>query len=259
MSPLTIFFIGPSLFVMLAARYVSARLLGMKGIAFFFGGAIQNPEAAALWRRAAVVLASLLASYLVAGVMFALAALGGGKSVRGTQVEVVPQRPAEAAGMQSGDHVVRVAGQPVQTWDELSAAIAAHAGEPIEIVAERGDETVRLTITPAGERGRGKIGVTPASPEKRESADAGEVMSGLIIRPVQSVLEVLRTTFVVASGTETTVELMGPAGIVREASTATGQVNRTAFFLNFLGLMFAMAWPIVAIAAIVVTPRRARA
>jgi hypothetical protein len=117
---------------------------------------------------------------------------------------------------------------------------------------------VRFDVTPAGERGRGKIGVMAASPETREPASVGDVIGALLVRPVQAVVETVRATFAFAKGTETG-ELMGPVGIVRETATANEQGRGAALLLCFLGLMFAMAWPVIAVVAIVVTPRRARA
>ena len=114
------------------ARYVAAGALGMRGISLFFGGAIENPQAAAAWRRALVVIAGIVASYLVAASLFSVAFLVGGRALRTTQVTVLEGRPAAEAGMKTGDRVLSVGGAPVVEWADLIAAIEPHAGQPTE-------------------------------------------------------------------------------------------------------------------------------
>ncbi|MBI4238477.1 MAG: RIP metalloprotease RseP [Deltaproteobacteria bacterium] len=102
--------------------------------------------------------------------------------VDGTQ----PGSPAAAAGLQAGDRVTAVAGQPVQYWDELSLACGAGrnlwfwlwaarawggrtadalayvGGQPLELTVVRGDVTLQLQVEPRidPELGRAILGVT---------------------------------------------------------------------------------------------------
>jgi regulator of sigma E protease len=258
MSVFSIFFIGPSLGVMLAARFLVARALGMKGITFLFGGAVENAEAATPARRGAVVLAALVASYLIAGVCFALMALTAGHVRYTTEVAPIPDRAAAAAGMSAGDRVLSVAGQPVQSWEELAATIAAHTGEPIEIVARRGDAEVRFTVTPTGEPGRGKIGVAPApGSETREPTRAGDVLTALVASPMLCVVATARGMMSMLTGSHVE-EVVGPVAIVKEVGQATSDGYSASFLLAVLSAMLANVWPLTALLAILTVPRRAR-
>ncbi len=243
---------------MLAARLLAARALGMNGLTFF-GGAVQNPERATPTRRAVVVLAALVASYLVAGVCFALGAVTAGKTTYASaEVQPVPDRAAAVAGMLSGDRVLSVAGRPVRDWDELASAIAAHTGEPTEIVARRGDEEVRFTVTPVGEPGHGKIGVMPGPGSARhEHATAGDVLDALVVMPTRCVVATARGLAAVVTGS-TAGELMGPVGIVREANRATDSGAGATFLITLLAMMLANVWPLTALVALATVPRRAR-
>lgn len=56
--------------------------------------------------------------------------------------------PAVAAGIEPGDRVVAVAGAPTSEWIDVASAIRVHPDEPIDVVVERGGETLTLTARP---------------------------------------------------------------------------------------------------------------
>lgn len=119
---------------------------------------------ASLTGRITTIFGGPLANYLFASVLFFFAYYYGGQIAPDdhpgtTQVEVIDDRPAKAAGMQSGDRIVAVDGEVVDTWRGMAGIISKHPGDPLEIVVEREGERVPLTITPDDEKGRGLIGV----------------------------------------------------------------------------------------------------
>lgn len=79
--------------------------------------------------------------------------------------EVLPGSPAAEAGVASGDRVLAVAGQPIQTWQAMSEAVNASDGKPLEITVQRGEEDIPLQITPNFNEGLNKyvIGVSKAT------------------------------------------------------------------------------------------------
>lgn len=78
---------------------------------------------------------------------------------------VTPGSPAEAAGWQAGDQIVRVGGQQVAVREDLTRAIAAAAGQPVEIELRRGEQTITTTLTPRRNppQGQGALGITVAA------------------------------------------------------------------------------------------------
>ncbi len=84
--------------------------------------------------------------------------------------KVVPDSPADQAGLQPGDKIVAVAGKPIKDWRELVEIVRQHPGEPLEMTVERGGAHILLQITPKstpGEDGKpvGKIGASVKVPE----------------------------------------------------------------------------------------------
>jgi regulator of sigma E protease len=252
--PLYLFAMIPGFIAVAVARWAAARVLGMRGVRFGFGGAIENPEAAARWRRALVVVAGIAASYLVAVVVFVAAFLAGAGGTLLTQVTVLPNRPAAHAGMQTGDRVRSVAGREVATWDELAKTVSEHPGEPVEVVVARGDETVRFTVTPDADRGKGKIGIAPTGPTRPLGGAA--LLARAIVQPVQVLVDIVKGVLDMLVGKQST-ELTGPVGIV----SAAGQAASTgaAATLFFIASLLAYVWPGSAILAIAAMPRRPRA
>jgi regulator of sigma E protease len=61
---------------------------------------------------------------------------------------LVPGKPARKAGLERGDLIERIDGQPVASWREMTRIIHASAGKELEIVVSRGGEQISYNITP---------------------------------------------------------------------------------------------------------------
>ena len=56
--------------------------------------------------------------------------------------------PASAAGLQAGDRIVKVDGQPLDQWQSFVATVRDNPGTEIALEVERQGSTVDLTLTP---------------------------------------------------------------------------------------------------------------
>lgn len=79
---------------------------------------------------------------------------------------VVEGGPADVAGLQPKDILVRVGDQTITTYQQVSDYIRGHLGEPILFVVERGGQQLELTITPRTEwpEGQGPTGIVLGTP-----------------------------------------------------------------------------------------------
>jgi regulator of sigma E protease len=81
---------------------------------------------------------------------------------------VIHGSPAAQAGMQPGDRVVSIEGQPIYTWPQMTGIVKDHPGKPLQLELLRDGRRMSLTVTPATEKstvnGRqveiGKIGIS---------------------------------------------------------------------------------------------------
>ncbi|WP_456268157.1 sigma E protease regulator RseP [Kushneria sp. AK178] len=62
--------------------------------------------------------------------------------------QVLDDSPAARGGLQAGDRIRAVDGQPVSQWETLVSRVQASAGTPLEMQVERDGRDISLTITP---------------------------------------------------------------------------------------------------------------
>jgi regulator of sigma E protease len=108
--------------------------------------------AAPPWKKIAVLAAGPLMNLLLAILIFVglLLVNGAPQVVDGARIgEVYPNTPAAAAGFQTGDVLLVLAGQPIgQDTKAITAIARAHKGEAIPAIVERGGQRVTLMVTP---------------------------------------------------------------------------------------------------------------
>ena len=129
--------------------------------------------------------------------------------------DVVAGKPAAAAGIKSGDGLLKVSGQPLQSFDDVRTRVRAAGSAPVVFEILRGSERLTLSIVPVnGAIGIGesyvvkKFGFVRAVQEAgRETWDRTKQMVGLLKQLL---------TFRVAAKSA----LSGPIGIAQAAGEA---------------------------------------
>lgn len=104
-------------------------------------------------------------NFVLAIVLFASAYMAGVPTPTLMRIEVgsvVPDSPAQAAGIQPGDVILAINGQPVPTIEELQRLARANAGREIVVRVQRDGQELALPVTPRppGAAGSGTIGVS---------------------------------------------------------------------------------------------------
>lgn len=238
------------------AAFVGARLLAFRsvpGVRLRDGLFVTRD----LWERASpaakvgFVLGGPAACYFVAWSLFFLAAAAEGDRVTDYEgrIDVAPGLPAAAAGLQDGDVIVSVDGEPVESFDDISAAVRATSGEKVELEVSRDGERRRVSVRLEA----GKIGVRPHVENERISplVAAGRAF----LMPV----EINRTAiegwsnYVFGARKE---ELSGPVRMVTEVSAA--RERRWTVAVAMLGALASYFLWIPVLLSLVSIPRRQR-
>jgi regulator of sigma E protease len=105
---------------------------------------------------------------------------------------VAAASPAEAGGLHVGDRIVRVAGRPVDTWNDVDEAVLPRANQDLTMDVVRAGQPVTLHMTPRGltKFEVGDIGVGPVlRPEIGQVTPGGAAEKGGI-RPGDVILAV---------------------------------------------------------------------
>src|SRR5712671_4971535 len=101
-------------------------------------------------QRAAIVAAGPIANFILAIVIFACVFTLYGKQAAPARVDTVQAgSAAQAAGFQSGDLIVSINGKTIDTFTDMQRLVSTSAGEPLEIVIERGGVRQSVKATPA--------------------------------------------------------------------------------------------------------------
>lgn len=102
--------------------------------------------------RFLMILAGPLANYLAAlAAVFCLLLFGGEQlshSARATVDDVVPNRPAAAAGLQPNDTILSINGVATPNWMAMVERIRGSNGQQLTLHIERAGSTVDLRVTP---------------------------------------------------------------------------------------------------------------
>jgi membrane-associated protease RseP (regulator of RpoE activity) len=195
-----------------------------------------------VWKRIIVMLGGPFMNLVLAVVLFAVLLMGFGVAQPSTTVGSVsacalpatserqtcepgdPAAPGAAAGIEPGDRIVSVAGEPIDSWNESTGIIRDHPDEEIELVVVRDGEDVVLTVTPmlseryaTDENGRpvtdaagepvtvqaGFVGISPATETVQQPVTevlpaVGESVAGvagIIVNLPQRIVDVANAAF----------------------------------------------------------------
>ncbi len=208
-------------------------------------GAFQSKPLAA---RAAIVAAGPIANFLLAIAIFTVSYTVMGMHVTAPRVdELLPDGVAATSGFQVGDVILKIDGQPVDTFNDMQRVVSGSADKELSFEVDRGGTPVTLKATPArrelvdrfGNKMRvGQIGIRRnATQHEWEYRRYGPIdafvlgvkeTSFIITRTLQFLQELVM-------GRESTDQLRGPIGIAE----ISGQVATLGIMplLNLVALI----------------------
>lgn len=196
-------------------------------------------ESKPLWARLMILLAGVTMNIALSFVvMTGMFAHYGNPVLSTTADSLVANRPGALAGLQKGDSIVSIDGNPVD-WEALVTKVSASPGVPLRFEVVRGGERRSMMVTPAADtvtnpstgsvENVGRIGIVPV--QLSEPVGMGEAvvsgwnatwrMAGMVI----DALHGLATRRVAAS------ELGGPIMIAQASVQAARGGAEQLFFL----------------------------
>lgn len=126
------------------------------------------------WQKSVVVLAGVVANFLLAFVVFYLVFTVVGVPENESRVgSIVPAlddgtpTPASMTDLQPGDLIVAVDGTPVQFWGDLLGELRDKAGVELELDVIRDGVAFTTILVPAEREGRGFVGIGIPEPVTR--------------------------------------------------------------------------------------------
>jgi membrane-associated protease RseP (regulator of RpoE activity) len=159
-----------------------------------------------------------------------------------------PAAPAVTAGIQAGDRIVSIDGEPVATFADVSAIVQASPGKPLAVVVDRAGAQQTITVTPAAVTSDGRqigfLGVRPSAEFVAQPIGAGAVaafqnvgaVTGIIVHLPGLLYETATSLFTGAPRDPNgPLSLVGAGAIAGEVATSDVPVlNRVSGMLGLL-------------------------
>ncbi len=142
---------------------------------------------------------------------------------------VIPNDPADKAGLKAQDLVLAVNGERMASRRQLVDAISGSPGKPVELRVRRGGDEVTLAITPELRGNRGMIGVTITEPTKTFKPGPWEALTLSIERNIEGSGLIFRTVGGLFVGETSFKQLQGPVAIA-QLSGESAQIGWAALF-----------------------------
>ena len=158
--------------------------------------------------------------------------------------EIVPDSPAQKAGLKVGDVLLSSQQQTIDNWSKWVELIQASAGKELNIEVQRHEQRLTLTLTPqAGDDGKGRIG---AAVDASQSTIPQDLQAELTYGPVEAVWQAviqtwdfssstLKSLWGMITGKVSTDNLGGPISIAQIAGSSAEQ--GVTSFISFLAMI----------------------
>lgn len=184
----------------------------------------QTFQSKALWQRALIVFAGPATNLILAVLIFAAFNLAYGKVESSPEIASFSEASAaQAAGLQIGDRIISIDGEPIASFAEISEHVRFFPGRTVAIVAKRGDREVAVSVKIAefvekdrfGNEARigllgvgsGKLTVTPVGPVEAVTLGVDQSV-GIMKMMVTGIAQIF-------SGERSVKELGGPVKIAK--------------------------------------------
>jgi regulator of sigma E protease len=204
--------------------------------------------------RSAIVVAGPVANFILSIVIFAGIFMSAGRQLTPARIdEVVPDSAAAMAGLQPGDLIVAIDGQPIANFTEMQRIVSTSSGRTLSLTVDRGGAKLEVKATPAANSYcNAVLGIRNRGGDARLQRENPVVAVGLGVDETIFVVE--RSVCFVAGvilGRESASQLGGPIRIAEVAGDAWKSgldagglgtaivwlLNLTAFLSASIGLL----------------------
>ena len=188
-------------------------------------------------RKISIIAAGPIMNIIMAlGVLFVVVLFNGYSS--NVVGEVLPDSPAEAAGITAGDQIVRVNDERAYTFQDVSTYIAYNGFNDVKLEIETEDGTVIKTVTPMDSEGRPLVGFVP---ESVENPGFFESVGESVNQARSLITQTLFSLKILFSGHASLNDFGGPVTIFKISSeVASVSLWGLASFVAFLSINLAV-------------------
>lgn len=236
--------LGPTLFgVQKGETFYSVKLFPFGGACMMEGEDADSSDEAAfgrksVWARISVVAAGPVFNFIMAFFLafILISCIGVDTPVISGVMEGTP---AQAAGMQAGDTIVRMNNKPIHFFREVSMFSYFHAGEPVRVTYEREGQRHAVDLTPAldEESGAYLLGITSRSRSERTKGNVFSNLKNSVYEMNYWIWTTLQSLKMLVTGKVSPNELSGPVGIVKSIGDTYDASKSDGYFYVFINML----------------------
>lgn len=193
-----------------------------------------------LYKKAAIVAAGPVANFILTIAVFTYFIMTIGlPSVEPIVGQVIPDSPAQAAGLRPGDRILQINEDKVKSFNDIPYLISTNLGTPVTLIIERDGQSSSIVLTPkqtedddglGNKINRPLIGIKSADIKYHD------------VGPARALTESVRRTYMICASTLKVVgqmvtgqrgvqDLKGPVGIAQLSGQAANKDLHTVLWL----------------------------
>lgn len=193
-----------------------------------------------LYQKAPIVAAGPFANFILTIAVFTYFIMTVGLPSADPIVgDIMPDSPALAAGLKSGDRVLKINEDSVSSFNDIPYLIATNLGTPVTLFIKRGEQEMTLTLTPKEVEDDDGLGNKITRPiigirsQEIKYQDVGFVsaIGESVHRTYMLCVQTLKMVGQIVSGNRSASALKGPVGIAQMSGQATNKDAHTTLWL----------------------------
>lgn len=201
--------------------------------------------------RAGIIIAGPFMNWVLATVCLWTVFVIGYPELLPVVGEVKPGTPALAAGLQKGDRILAIDGQPLSTWEVMTKAISDAPERPVRLDVQRQGAVQAVTLTPkreaftdpfGRERAVGRIGISPSGDFEFVKVSPAAAVGRTAHQEAEWLGQTLYSLWAMCTGRLSVRDSMtGPIGILHLTSDAVRMgIRPLLFFISLISLMLSL-------------------
>ena len=190
-----------------------------------------------VWARISVVAAGPIFNFIMAFI-FSVVIIGCIGVDKPVLKDVMDGFPAQEAGLQAGDEIIKMDGQRIHFYRDISIFSTFHSGEAIEIVYERDGQRYEAILAPKLDEESGRYLYGLVGQSARENVGVFGTVKYAWHEVGYWIRMTIQSLKMMVTGGASVNDLSGPVGIVQNiGNTYEESLKQDGFFYAFLNML----------------------
>jgi len=196
-------------------------------------GAFNNKP---VWARISVIAAGPIFNFLLAFV-FAVIIIGSVGYDPAALSGVIEGYPAEAAGLQAGDMIVKLNNKKIVVYRDISMYLYFNPGKTLDVVYEREGQRYETTIVPTYSEEYGSYMMGIETLPTRQKTNVAGTLRYAAYEVKYWIVNTVKSVSMLVTGQVKADELSGPVGIVSMIGETVEESKSDGFYYVLLNLL----------------------